>query len=314
MERSRLVRRLRGAVPVLAGVAIVLAVSAPAPLGAHDPGSAFPPDALVQRNCREVFPIVEVPFDRADAVVPRQFEVFRNEYGNADVFMTVRRCAEVSVGRDVARDVVDAYITVSLVTPDPPPPHASFFQPLAEHDDASSDPGLSPLEGYLVEWTTTSALQARWLRQHADMGERVTLVPGLSYDYEPVPGPVPGAVDRDFDFVAPEPARSPFSVEATVTEPTSVVWDVGTNRWADTAVGTAIIFGEHPTGPDQLIGPADGFVTATDPATPLGFLFGAQARRPFRTDLTAFMSGGFGIGQWTKCVRTATNPCTPGEH
>ncbi len=298
MAERRRTMRIRWMVPALSTSAVlVVNVLSAVPAPAHEDSVMFQDGAVIQHDCREVLPIVEVDYDEADDVLPEGYRAFRNDNGNAQVFFAVRRCDRLQVGADEHTDAIDFYITIPIETPDPPPPHVSFLQPAVEHDeslqcaDELTCHGLIPLEGYVLEWSTNSPPHARWLRERTGLGDRVRVVPGLEYDYDPIPGRVAGAVDPDFRFTALKSARSPFHVNATVTEGGPHTWDAGTNRWADTSEGTVIIFGDHPRGADQTLAHADGTVTADDPSSTLGRLVGDEPTRPFVADSTPFLSG-----------------------
>lgn len=263
----------------------------------------------------------------------------------AVVFILVRRCKELNVRGTRVDDPVDSYIAVGIDEPgstvcdDPlnaqscttapgtPAPHPSFIT-LGEHDN-SRDPGFARLEFYLVQWVTNNKPHALWLKQATGLADsKVKIVRDLAFSYNPRPGFVPGAVDPFFSFAAPFPAPSPFHVGARVTEPGSGPWDSGNNLWAETDNGTLIIFAEHHKGADQFLAPAEGngkdgaATTSDDRRSPLGKTFAADCRpecegytettRPIWADNAPFASAAWANGQYTKCLRTASNPC--GSH
>lgn len=335
------------------------------PAAAHDLG-ATGPAGLTYQNCHEVVPFVEVDYKAADDLVPDGYTVFKNSAGNANLFLNTIGCESITVGGVTVKDVIESHLSIFIVPPYPDdpvnpsdphnnhctqqpcpaqPPHPSFVTP-ARHVESAADSQLR-LESYLLQWVTNSKEYARWLRQGTGLGDRVHVVPGMVFDYDPRPGhvPQPGyapAVDDSFFAKVPPPAPSPFHVGcdggesgcyAVITEPVPVTFEEGINWWADTEEGTVIIHSEFHLGPNQRFGTADGTLTSDDENSPLGKLFGAskdanivsqatgepkpsrQTKRFSSTDPElAAVSGEFTNIQLTKCVRNAANPCSADNH
>lgn len=76
---------------------------------------------MIQHDCREVLPSVEVDYDEADDLLPEGYRAFRNDNGNAEVFFAVRQCDRLQVGADENTDAIDFFVTIPIETPDPPP-------------------------------------------------------------------------------------------------------------------------------------------------------------------------------------------------
>lgn len=288
----------RMGIPLSAAMLLAAAVW-PLPALAHDPELRVQPGALVQQNCSEVFAYPEVPANRIvdSGLVPAEYPIRADSEGDATLLVGTHRCEYVSVDGRTAFDATDSYISVPIIPPEPAP-HPSFLVP-GEHADAEGSL-LIPLEYYIVQWVTTSPAQAAWLTRETGLGAKVNVVGDIAYG--------PSGV------VVPSPAPSPFRIDATVSEPTPVPWEPAVNLWADTGQGTVIIHGDHPYGADQRFGSAEGTITALDPASALGRLLGAEPV-PMNSGPNVFFStGAYGTGQWTQCVRDASNPCSAEQH
>ncbi len=293
----RLARRAGIALAVatlLAGVVLPLSALA------HDPQVRVQPGALVQHNCSEVFAYPVVPANRiADSgLVPEDYPIRADGEGNATLLVGTHRCEYVSVDGRTVFDATDSYVSVPIIPPEAAP-HPSFLVP-GEHADAEGSLLIS-VEYYIVQWVTTSPMQAAWLTQQTGLGAKVKVVGDIGFG--------PSGV------IVPSPAPSPFRIDATVSEPTPVPWDPAINLWADTGQErTVIIHGDHPYGADQRFGSAEGTITALDPASALGRLLGTEPV-PMNSGPNVFFSSGvFGTVQWTQCVRNASNLCSAEQH
>jgi hypothetical protein len=346
-------------------IALTVALGAPpgpppGPAEAHELGTADPA-GLAYHNCHEVAPFVEVDYAAADALVPPGYTVFRTPAGTAGLFLNGISCESITVGGITVRNVIESHMSILIVPPYPndpdnpadanepctrtpcpaEPPHPSFIA-AGRHMESPGDSQLR-LESYIVQWITNSPEYARWMRRGTGLGDKIRVVPGLVFEYEPRPAHVFPAVDDSYFFKAPSPAPSPFHVgcakdeertgcSAVVTEPSPVVFEEGINWWGDTQQGTSIIHSDFHLGPNQRFGTAEGTVTSDDPGSPMGTMFAAaddanilsqvhgqprsrQTKR-FSTEdqeLVA-VSGEFTDIQLTKCVRNDSNPCSAENH
>ncbi len=294
----------------IAAIGLATLATIVSPAAAHIPDSQVQPDAVIQGECYEVFPVVDVPAEATRKLVPERFEVDGDKDGRAQLLIAIRKCDSLSVGNVTVEDAIDSYISIRIDSLDSKeedaPPHTSFVQPVVE-GDVGEVPAL-PQEVYIIQWITNKKVHAAWLKDYTGLGNKVRVVSDLVFNYNPEPDFVAGAIDPVFEFDAPAPAPSPFRVDAKVIEP-SGIYDVRINLWAKSEEGTVIILGEHHMGPDQRFGPAEGMVTSKDQDSPLSSLLEGQSTRSF-----GGLSGFFSNGQWTKCVRNSSNPCTSNNH
>jgi hypothetical protein len=300
---------------VLAAIGLLGTLAAPA-AAEVDSGTAL------GNNCYEFVAFPEVPYQRADDLVPDNYSVIADDKGTEDesddtasLFITARRCDSLRVGDRTVSNLIDSYIAVPIRGPgscdrlDPqdcapgdPAPNESGFTPLDPHLSPIDE--LLPLETYLVQWVTNSHLRATWLKQGVGLDAGVTVIEGqnLAFNYDPVPGFVAGAVDPDFSARVPPPAPSPYTINAKVTEPGGVPIYAGQNQWWDTGDRTLIIFAEAPVSYFGL--QEGGTITADDPNSPLGRSFGSERTRPTSpAPVDPFEFNFYEQGFWTKCVR-----------
>lgn len=357
-EASRLLSRIVAVLLAVLGAGL-LGLSVVTPAAAHDLGTVDP-DGLTYHNCHEVVPFVEVGYEAADALVPDGYTVYKNGSGNANLFLNTISCESITVGGVTVPDVIESHMSIFIVSPyrdDPDnpsdlngpctpstcpaePPHASFVAP-GRHVESPADSQLR-LESYVVQWVTNSPEYARWLRRGTGLGDKVRVVPGMVFEYDPKPAHTYPAVDDTYFAKVPPPAPSPFHVGceegesgcyAVATEPIPVTWEEGINWWADTERGTVIIHSDFHLGPNQRFGTADGTVTSDDRKSPLGVMFGAiddanvlsqalgqpqsrQTKRFSTSDQETLpaVSGEFTDILLTKCVRNSVSACSPETH
>lgn len=335
------------------------------PAAAHELGTADPA-GLTYHNCHEVAPFVEVDYAAADALVPPGYTVTKlsgttasHPTGTAGLFLNGIRCESITVDGVTVKNVIESHMSIFIVSPYPDdpdnlldlnepcprtpcpeePPHPSFLA-AGRHVESPADSQLR-LESYIVQWITNSPEYARWMRRGTGLGDKVRVVPGLVFEYEPKHSHTFPAVDESYFFKAPLPAPSPFHVgcaaaqtncSAIVTEPSPVIFEEGINWWADTSLGTTIIHSDFYLGPNQRFGTAEGTLTSDDPNSPMGKLFGAADDANVRSEVLGqpesrqtkrfstsdpelpAISGEFTDIQLTKCVRNATNPCSAENH
>jgi hypothetical protein len=280
--------------------------SIPAAAHAHIDGAVEQPGALVEENCTEMFAVPVIDGDVADELVPAGYDLAADPDGRYRVFVSTRRCDSVRVGDVKARDVIESHISVPVIPRGQPAPHRSFV---------FSPDSPAPLEVYLLQWISNKKIVAQWLKQNTGLGDRVKVVPDLTYEYHPVPGTgTPGASDDSFFLQVPAPASSPFTINASVTEGSPPYWDTAENWWADTDEGTVIIHVDQPRGASMVAGTAYATITSDDPDSPLGDLMGEQQTQTLVAPGADVLFNTVGHLHWTKCVRTAANPCSPQDH
>ncbi|MDP8931110.1 MAG: hypothetical protein M3O70_21685 [Actinomycetota bacterium] len=322
-SRRRLGRSLpRRALIAAVAVGLFAVTALPGPATAHVDGPEQP-DAAVGEDCDEFVSFPDVPYTAAAALVPASYRrrVWRDDFGNlkdpdaetSKLFVVARRCKTLKVGGKAVPDAIDSYIAVILNPPDPEhaedeAPHPSGVTP--------GDPTVSPidetipLDTYLVQWATNNQPRATWLRSGTGLeDEDVTVINDLVFDYKPA--------DGTFTFKVPARAPSPYTIQARVSQPSGTEWYAGQNQWWEAKVGTVIIFAVAPVA---VFGSGEGTITSDDAHSPLGRTFGNQQTRA--TGIYAdrgipvdpFSMAFYGWGEWTKCVRNDTNPCTPDDH
>jgi hypothetical protein len=172
------------------------------------------------------------------------------------------------------------YATVSISI-DPPEGSTSSL--------AGSPPGPN---FYLVSWVTDDPDFGDWLRHRTGLGDRVALVPGLSYEHSPVP-----AVDPAFRFRAPAPSPTPFELSAAVSEQIVHV-PIVANYWRETSKGAVRIETSHLPDPSvNQLGVSAGLVNSTNTDSDLTRLFGGIPSLPIEGLTSAFPGA-----KWTKYV------------
>lgn len=298
------------------GTSVITAVACGLALGVAGSTTAYADHTgamVVGSGCYEFMAYPEVPYDKAQALIPDPaFEVRSTPFtesgppppsDTAKLWINVRRCESLDVNGHTEADVIESYLAVPVRRPELTPRESGTGLLDAETLRFPKD---SRLDNYLVQWATTSKVRAQWLRQHADLAEdQVLVIDDLVFDY--VPAAVPGAVDETFTARVPEPAPSPFTINARVTEPGGEVLDAHQNQWWHTGM---VIYADA-TG---AFGTGDGTIRSDDPDSPLGQAFGGDPddqTRPTNIDChvgvcipepASFAS--YHEGTWTKrCFR-----------
>lgn len=293
------------------------------------------PDGVLYQNCHELLGFQQVPLENVRAQVPLRYEdVDHNDDGLGEFYVSTRFCEQINVGGEVVHNAIDSHISIFLGPVREPTPHASSL-------------AGQPFDVYLVQWVTNNQPFATWMKQSTGLGDKVKLVHNLVFDYNPVPGHnhlLPGAVDENFQLVVPDPATSPFRIDAKVYEPWGCLGIpidafrcslpgglIAENWWADTDEGTVIIHAESPEGASGAVSaPAEGTITSDDLYSPLGQLFGGpdgMQSRPLCSDSSGQAGAtcpkdiGDPVGsnfftevQLTKCVRRVPGDCTDANH
>jgi hypothetical protein len=240
---------------------------------------------VIGSECEEVNGFVEVPLDNVEPFLPKNAPSGKEyvaaapdrELGLASVFIDGLRCGEMDAGPH-KQPMLYATVSISI---DPPEGSTSSL--------AGSSPGPN---FYLVSWATDDRRFADWLRHRTGLGDRVALVPGLSYEHSPVP-----AVDPAFRFRAPAPSPTPLELSAAVSGQIAQV-PVIANYWRETSEGAVRIETSHLPDPSvNQLGVSAGIATSTDPSSDLTRLFGGLQNLPFE-GLTAEFPG----AKWTKYV------------
>lgn len=297
--RGRLRRGLVRRTKVAAVTTALFAVTVVGQPTAHAEDTGQPD--VVGYNCHEFIAFPGVPHEAAAKLVPEDsgFTVARapERPNTVTLFITSRRCERLYLLGKTAFDVIESYIAVP-VQPPSFAPRESSFGPSAGDNSVE----LIGLENYLVQWVTNSQLRATWLRQGTGLGDdRVQVIEDLVFDYDPMPGFVPGAVDGAFRVEVPPPAPSPYTIGAQVTEPGGVSWFARQNQWWATDAATTVIFADTDSA---FFGTGNGTITSDDPNSPLGQAFGEKQERDTSTD-PSFIPFSFGFyteGTWTKVV------------
>lgn len=260
-------------ITAVAGI-LALGLTGPTAASAQDPTY----DTVIGHGCHEFMAYPTVPYEAAQALVSNDdFTVRSTPFAEDDpenrstakLWINVRHCESLEIFGQAVDDVIESYIAVPVRRPEFTPRDRESGAGVLDAD-AARVPNIR-LENFLVQWVTTSKLRARWLRQHADLGEdQVLVIDGLVFDYKPVPEGMPGAVDESFMARVPAPAPSPFTIEARVTEPGGEVLDARQNQWWHTGM---VIYADG-TG---AFGTGDGTIRSDDHTSPLGRAFGGEA-------------------------------------
>ena len=215
------------------------------------------PDVLDSPGCEAgafVFLSADPAAVRAAGRIPARWKLQLDSAGRSRLYVDTATCQETLNGR--TRTVVWTQLAAQLDSAQLPSP---------ERSRSTSDVEGKPFDFYLLAWDANDRDLVRWLRAGTGLGDVARYVPGLTFR-------LTGEGLRDYEFNAPRPIPSPFTISATYTPNLVPVYPIESNFWRQTSVGSVLLDQSHDL--PYLFGFFQQWAFTTVPGSPNGRMIG----------------------------------------